>query len=206
MAWDERVEYLFELVARVLVYVVALFLIFFAVLALVDTVALIKDPILVDHDYTRAITLGIDTAFLTVILLELLHTVVSRGPISRQLQEFLVIGITSAVRHSLEIAAGGSGPRTENRLVCTTVGRVLGHTQQSCRVLAVSVPGPTSRDVVIDLAINAVGVLILVAALWLVRQQTGIPLDERMDGDGSSPGQTEEPASSIADASASGGR
>ena len=32
----------------------------------------------------------------------------------------------------------------------------------------------------IDLASNALGVLILVAALWLVRQQVGVPQDERM--------------------------
>jgi len=32
----------------------------------------------------------------------------------------------------------------------------------------------------IDLAINALGVLVLVAVLWLVRQQVGAPQDERM--------------------------
>src|SRR5579871_3496384 len=84
---DESISGLFEFIERVLIYVVGLFLIGFAILALVDTVVLVKDPIFVEHDYTTAITHGIDAAFLTVILLELLHTVLSRGPLSRQLQE-----------------------------------------------------------------------------------------------------------------------
>lgn len=44
---------------------------------------------------------------------ELLHTTLSRGPISQQLQEFLVIGTTAAVRHGLNLAASGptSNPR-----------------------------------------------------------------------------------------------
>lgn len=145
---EMRIEHVLETVERALIYIVALFLVILAVLALVNTVLRVTDPILHHHDYTKAIANGIDAAFLTVILLELLHTVLSRGPLSRQLQEFLVIGITSAVRHSLEIAAAG---------------------------------GSDARGLVIDLAINAGGVLILVVALWLVRQQTGIAVDERMD-------------------------
>jgi hypothetical protein len=178
-SWDERLGSVIEFVERALVYVVALFLVGFAVLALVNTVVLVWDPIFVQHDYTTAITHGIDAAFLTVILLELLHTVITRGPISRQLQEFLVIGITSAVRHSLEITAGTTAGQTEEHTVCNTIGQAVGHSRRVCRTVAVAVPGGTSRDVVIDLAINAVGVLILVGALWLVRQQSGIPADEQ---------------------------
>jgi len=52
-------------------------------------------PNSVDNPLPLALILSYDTAFLTIILVELLHTVLSRGPIGRQVQEFLVIGITS---------------------------------------------------------------------------------------------------------------
>jgi hypothetical protein len=178
---DERLGAGLAIVERVLIYMVALLLVGFAVLALVNTVVLVEAPLLGPaHDYGLAISHGIDAAFLTVILLELLHTVLSRGPISRQLQEFLVIGITSAVRHSLEIAAGTVGTRTETRTICNSVRAALHRTQQSCHSATLTLPGSSSRGIVIDLAINALGVLILVAALWLVRQQMGVPQDERM--------------------------
>ncbi|HKO24856.1 MAG TPA: hypothetical protein VJY65_08970, partial [Chloroflexota bacterium] len=92
---------------------------------------------------------GIDGAFLAIILLELLHTTLSRGPISQQLQEFLVIGITAAVRHGLELAASGRGSNP--------------------------------REVVINLAINALGALVLIAGLWLVRQQLRADRRERRE-------------------------
>jgi len=148
--FDVRIGRALERVERALIYVVALFLIAFAVLALVDTVAQVNSFIILRKDYTGGIAAGIDSAFLTIILLELLHTVLSRGSISQQLQEFLVIGITSGVRRSLEIGVGSS-PVTEKK----------------------SVTPASSRDVVIDLGINAAGVLVLVVALWLVRQQSG---------------------------------
>jgi len=168
--WEDRVGRRFEGVERLLIYVVALFLIGFAVLALVDTVTMVW-PLIVGkhHDYTAAITDGIDTAFLTIILLELLHTVLSRGPLSRQLQEFLVIGITSAVRHSLEIAIGGRAMQTANVNICIP----LANGQKQCHNASITVPAATSHEIVVDLLINAGGVLVLVAALWLVRHQTG---------------------------------
>ena len=86
---------------------------------------------------------------LAIILLELLHTTLTRSSIIRQLQEFLVIGITAGVRYSLEVAASGGGSNP--------------------------------RDVVIDLTINAGAVLILVAALWLVRQQLLAERQDRQD-------------------------
>jgi len=65
-------------------------------------------------------------------------------------QEFLVIGITSVMRYSLEITASN--------------GR-SGHGAQAA--------AQSAHDVVINLTINAGGVLLLVAALWLVRRDTG---------------------------------
>jgi phosphate starvation-inducible membrane PsiE len=75
-----------------------------------------------------------------IILLELLHTILSHGPISQQVQEFLAIGITAAVRHGLGLAASNTD---QNALV-------------------------------IDLAVNSGGVLLLVSALWLVRQRSAM--------------------------------
>jgi hypothetical protein len=57
-----------------------------------------------------------------------LHTTLSRGPISQQLQEFLVIGITAAVRHGLELAASGPGSNPREvviALVLNSVGAVV---------------------------------------------------------------------------------
>lgn len=94
-ALDRRVRHGFEAVQSLLLYSVALLLVVFAVLALVSAVVTFGQHLLGDRDYPYAISQGIDTAFLTIILVELLHTVLSRGPIGRQVQEFLVIGITS---------------------------------------------------------------------------------------------------------------
>jgi len=151
---DERIAAVFKRLESILTYVVALFLIGFAVLALWDTLQGASTSLFGAHaSSTRAIVDGIDSTFLTIILLELLHTTLSRGPISRQLQEFLVIGITSAVRHSLELAAGSTGARSGS-----------------------------PRDLVIDLTINAAGALLLVICLWLVRQQLRPPRDGGADG------------------------
>jgi hypothetical protein len=85
----------------------------------------------------RAVIEGLDDAFLVIILLELLHTVLSRGPVTRRVQEFLVVGITAGIRSGLEISAERGGD---------------------------------SRGIASSLAIDALGVLMLVGALWLVRQ------------------------------------
>ncbi len=134
---EERVIEGFARAESLLTSVVALLLIGFVVVALVAVIAEVKDPLLVNHDFTAATIKGINATFLAIILLELLHTTISRGPISLQLQEFVVIGITVTVRHGLEVAAAGGEP----------------------------------RDVVLNLAINAVATLFLVGAYWLVRQQ-----------------------------------
>ena len=149
-ALDRRVRHGFEAVQSLLLYSVALLLVVFAVLALVSAVVTFGQHLLGDRDYPYAISQGIDTAFLTIILVELLHTVLSRGPIGRQVQEFLVIGITSAMRYSLEITA--SNGRSGHGAPAAAQG---------------------AHDVVINLTINAGGVLLLVAALWLVRRDTG---------------------------------
>jgi hypothetical protein len=134
---EERVLEGFERVESLLTSAITFFLIGFVVIALVAVIAEVKDPLLVDHDFTAATIKGINATFLAIILLELLHTTTSRGPISLQLQEFVVIGITVTVRHGLEVAAAGGDP----------------------------------RNVVVNLAINALATLLLVAAFWLVRQQ-----------------------------------
>src|SRR5205823_9957566 len=128
---EERVLAGFERVESVLTSVITFFLIGFVVIALVAVIMEVKDPLLVDHDFTGATIKGINATFLAIILLELLHTTISRGPISQQLQEFLVIGITAAVRHGLEIAATRGEP----------------------------------RDIVVNLAVNAAGALLLVVGL-----------------------------------------
>jgi phosphate starvation-inducible membrane PsiE len=134
---EERLIDLFERAESVLTSVVALFLIGFVVVALVAVIWEVKGPLLDQQDFTSAALRGVEASFLAIILLELLHTTLSRGPIGQQLQEFLVIGITATIRHGLQIAATRGDP----------------------------------RDVVINVAINAAGALVLVAALWLVRQQ-----------------------------------
>ena len=160
-------------VEQLLVSVVALLLVGFAALGLLNTVALVKDTLVGGGDYAVVIAEGIDAAFLTIILLELLHTVLSRGSLAQQVQEFLVIGITSAVRHGLTVAAnvnGGTGAGTG-------VGAGAG-----TRASGLATSGAAARDVGVNLAVNAAGVLILVAALWLVRQHIGGAADAR-EGD-----------------------
>jgi phosphate starvation-inducible membrane PsiE len=128
-----------ERAASVLTSVVATLLILFVVVAIVGVVLEAWRSLFTDHDPMRAALSGLDAAFIVIILLELVHTTLSRGPISTQVQEFLVIGITSAVRNGLETAAGrGKGP---------------------------------ARETAIDLAITSVAALLLVIALWLVRQR-----------------------------------
>jgi hypothetical protein len=161
---------LFEQAERILVYLVGLFLIGFAAFSLFNTLVMIQRPIFVDHDYTQAISIGFDSAFLTIILLEVLHTVLTRSSLARQIREFLVIGITSAVRHSLEVAAAGSDTHQQLQRVCVTVSDLAHHLVRSCPLVAVDVPISSSEEVVIELAINAGGVLLLVVAFWLVGQ------------------------------------
>ena len=151
-----------EQIERVLVYVVAIFLVGFAVLALVNTVVSVINGwpgAAHNGDFNPLIVTGIDSAFLTIILLELLHTVLSRGPLSLQLQEFLVIGITSAVRRGLEIAVSSS---------------TAGQSVEEARTHG-QAPPQSNFDVVVALGINALGVLILIGALWMVRQQADKP-------------------------------
>src|SRR5689334_11585549 len=108
---EERLIKLFERAESLLTSLIALFLIGFVVVALIAVVWEVRDPLFVDHDFTAAALRGLDATFLAIILLELLHTTLSRGPISQQLQEFLVIGITAVVRHGLDIAAMRGDPR-----------------------------------------------------------------------------------------------
>ena len=136
---DERIIKVYERVESLLTLIVALLLIGFVLIALAGVVIDVRGPLIHDHNFTEAALGGIDSIFLAIILLELLHTALSHGPVSQQVQEFLVIGITAAVRHGLEVAAPGHGK--------------------------------SSHAVVIDLAINSAAVLVLVLALWLIRQQ-----------------------------------
>lgn len=158
--WDDLQTVSFAIVQRVLLALVALALVVLSCMALWNTVVLVHAQ-LSSHDLTKAITTGVDTVFLTVILLELMHTVIGRGHLAQRIQEFIVIGITSAIRHGLSlVATSGSGQ---------TVARTINH-----RVYQVTVPGISNpRDTVINLVINSGSVLLLVAALWLIQHRFG---------------------------------
>ncbi|GAC1403268.1 MAG: hypothetical protein NVSMB52_17260 [Chloroflexota bacterium] len=109
---EGRLIHVYERAESILTSVVALFLTCFVLIAFIGVVVDVKDPLLRTHNFTEAALRGIDSTFLAIILLELLHTTLSRGPISMQLQEFLVIGVTASIRHGLELATGrGSSPR-----------------------------------------------------------------------------------------------
>lgn len=151
-------------------YLVAIILIGLAGVSLVNVFVLVWPPMTQQHDFTRAISIGFDTVFLTIILLEVLHTVLSRGALVQQLEEFLVIGITSAVRHGLEIAAAVGTTHQEIRTVCNDLAVVLHHAQRVCRQVPVTIPNTSSGEIVKELTINAGAVLLLVIALWLIRQ------------------------------------
>ncbi len=153
---EARLLGLYERAESVLISVVALLLIGFVLIALLGVFGEVRGPLLDDHNFSEAALRGIDAVFLAIILLELLHTTLSRGPISLQVQEFLVIGITAAIRHGLEVAAAGRGGN--------------------------------QRDVVVNLAINALGALVLVLALWLVRQQLRADRSEQRAGRGETDG------------------
>jgi hypothetical protein len=154
---DRWMDQAVDVVERVLVAAVALVLIVLSFAALWDTVVLMRDQLQV-HDLTRAITVGVDTVFLTVILLELLHTVIGREPLARQAPDFIVIGITSAIRHGLSLVATASASGE-------SIKRVIGG-----KTYLLTVPGSGNpREIVIDLAINSAGVLVLVVGLWIVR-------------------------------------
>jgi phosphate starvation-inducible membrane PsiE len=95
-----------ERVASVLTSLVGVFLVVFVCVALVGVVEQVWLPLVRERDFTRAALRGVDAAFVAIILLELVHTTLSRGPLTMQLQHFLVIGITAGVRSGLDIAAG----------------------------------------------------------------------------------------------------
>jgi phosphate starvation-inducible membrane PsiE len=135
---ERRLNRGLERTASLLTSLVALLLILFVAIALMGTVRGAAEPLIREHDFMRAAINGLDGAFLVIILLELVHTTLSRGPVTRQLQEFLVVGITSAVRSGLEVAAERGGG---------------------------------AQAIALSLAINASAVLILVGALWLIRQR-----------------------------------
>jgi phosphate starvation-inducible membrane PsiE len=115
---EERYNRLLERATSVLTSVVASVLLVFVVLALAGVAVAALEPLVRAHDFTRAAIDGLDGAFLVIILLELVHTTLSRGPLARQLQEFLVIGITSGVRAGLE---GVAQRGTEMRTLSTTL-------------------------------------------------------------------------------------
>jgi phosphate starvation-inducible membrane PsiE len=135
---EKRVHAVIERVASILMSLVAAIMLVLVCVMLVDIVADAWGP-LMRHDYMAAALAGLDSAFLAIILLELVHTTVLRGALSVQLQEFLVIGVMSAIRSALEVVAGSRSR--------------------------------APRDVAIDLVITCAAVLVLVAAIWLLRQR-----------------------------------
>jgi uncharacterized membrane protein (DUF373 family) len=148
---EARLNKMLGRAANILSSAVAILLIVFVVIALVGVVIDGLEPLRSRGDFTTSAVQGVNSAFLAIILLELVHTTVSRGPMTRQLQEFLVIGVTVGVRSGLAVAAGASEHGT--------------------------------RDVAINLGLNATAVLILVVALCVVRWRLQSELRERGDHD-----------------------
>jgi phosphate starvation-inducible membrane PsiE len=137
--FEDRLSRAVERAAGVLTSLIALLLLGFVLVALIGVVGAVWRPLFYGHDYVEAALDGLDGAFLAIILLELVHTTLSRGAITRQLQQFIAIGITAAVRSGLEVAArAGAG---------------------------------NLREFITSVVLNSVGVLVLVAAWWLVRQR-----------------------------------
>jgi len=158
--WDDLQTASFGIVQRVLLALVALALVILSCMALWNTVVLVHTE-MSSHDLTKAITTGVDSVSLTVILLELMHTVIGRGHLAQRIQEFIVIGITSAIRHGLSLVATSDSGQT--------VARTINH-----RVYQVRVPGISNpRETVISLVINSGSVLLLVVALWLIQHRFG---------------------------------
>ncbi len=137
---ERRVNEFIERLASVLTTVVGACLIVFVAVALAGIVENTWTPLVQEHDFTTAALHGLDAAFLAIIIIELVHTTLTRGgALTEQVQQFLVIGITAEVRSGLEIAVNERQHET---------GRV-----------------------VVNLALNAVGVLILVVSFVLVRRR-----------------------------------
>lgn len=150
---EKRLNGVIERSASILTSVVAALLMLFVILAVGGLVMDAWQSLVHEHNAMKAAVAGMNSAFVVIILLELVHTTLSRGPISSQVQEFLLIGITSAVRTGLEAAAAG---RSDG----------------------------SPREVAIQLAITAFSALLLVVALWLVRQRLNAekqPRTERED-------------------------
>jgi hypothetical protein len=103
---DDRMERVFAVIHRLLIVGVAFALVGLSVIALYDAVRLVGDQLVKDN-VTQAISVGVDKIFLTVILLELLHTVISRAPLAQQASDFIIIGITSGIRNGLGLVASG---------------------------------------------------------------------------------------------------
>jgi hypothetical protein len=102
---EERLNRGLERAASLFTSVVALLILGLVLVALVGGIISAIEPLMHGHDFARAAIDGLDATFLVIILLEVVHTTLSRGPIARQLQQFLVVGITSAVRSGLEVSA-----------------------------------------------------------------------------------------------------
>lgn len=151
---DRLTSAAFAVFHRMLTAAVALALVILALIALWNTAVTIAQS-LSTRDLGAAIAHGVDTVFLTIILLELLHTVITREPLAKQAQDFIVIGLTSAVRFGLSVVATASSSADAT------------HAPH----LPVHLAGTLPRDTVINLAINSASVLLLVCALWLVRHR-----------------------------------
>jgi len=108
---EEHANHLLERVAGALTSIVAVLLLAFVAVALAGAVTAAWSPIVHDHNFTEGALKGLDASFLAIILLELVHTTLARGPISSQIQQFLVVGVTAGVRAGLEVAASEADPR-----------------------------------------------------------------------------------------------
>lgn len=111
----------FSRIETLLTFIIGVFIIFFFFVALLGVINDIARPLLITHNFSDATIRGIDAIFLAIILLELFHTIRSQVTLSIQLQEFLIIGITSAVRHGLELAAVSSNGNSQYGIVIDLV-------------------------------------------------------------------------------------
>lgn len=81
---EARLHSLLERVSSLLASIVALFLIVFVVIVLIGIVDDLRKTLITTHAFSQAAIQGLDSAFLAIILLELLHTTLTRSSIIRQ--------------------------------------------------------------------------------------------------------------------------
>ena len=140
-----KISRMLTFMQRAVEYLVAIGLLILAGIAIFGAAIDVTNAIHEHQGTSSIISKGLDTLLLTLILLELLHTVLSHAPLMDRLAEFMIIGVFSSVRYGLEIVAS---------------------TDRGLNGALVNDP----RMVAISLALNAAGIFILVVTLNFVRK------------------------------------